>query len=128
MLCLVIGTDVARYFFICIISLYILQEMSHSHTQTVVVENPMSVDESGKLVSSCSWSFLFFFFFLPNCSLLWTFMFYDDLGKQCCRWSDNREETNQLKWWEWPINHCWPPICHLINGNGPLEIEFVFYY
>lgn len=26
--------------------------MPHSHTQTVVVENPMSVDESGKLVSN----------------------------------------------------------------------------
>ncbi|KAI3496226.1 hypothetical protein L1887_38581 [Cichorium endivia] len=27
-------------------------EMPHFHTQTVVVENPMSVDESGKLVSN----------------------------------------------------------------------------
>ncbi|PWA74317.1 Zinc finger, LSD1-type [Artemisia annua] len=27
-------------------------EKPHSHTQTVVVENPMSVDESGKLVSN----------------------------------------------------------------------------
>ena len=31
--------------------LYLLQSMPYSQSQTVVVENPMSVDESGKLVS-----------------------------------------------------------------------------
>ena len=31
--------------------LYFLQSMPQSQRQTVVVENPMSVDESGKLVS-----------------------------------------------------------------------------
>lgn len=33
------------------IFLYFLQSMPQSQSQTVVVENPMSVDESGKLVS-----------------------------------------------------------------------------
>ena len=33
-----------------IVILYFLQSMPHSQSQTVVVDNPMSVDESGKLV------------------------------------------------------------------------------
>lgn len=34
--------------------LYFLQSMPYSQSQTVVVENPMSFDESGKLVSIVS--------------------------------------------------------------------------
>lgn len=44
--------------------LYLLQSMPHSQSQTVVVENPMSVDESGKLVSVMFDFLLFFFHFL----------------------------------------------------------------
>lgn len=32
--------------------MHLLQPMARTHSQTVVVENPMSVDESGKLVIS----------------------------------------------------------------------------
>ena len=35
----------------CYTFLYFLQSAPYSQSQTVVVENPMSVDESGKLVS-----------------------------------------------------------------------------
>lgn len=36
---------------------YYLQSMPHSRSQTVVVENPMSIDSSGKLVSTIAFLF-----------------------------------------------------------------------
>lgn len=39
---------------ISIILFHCLQSMPHSQSQTVVVENPMSVDSSGKLVTIIS--------------------------------------------------------------------------
>lgn len=67
------------------------------HGQTVVVENPLTVDESGKLVNSCD-LFLEIPLLLLRC---WTqylvFMFYpcDDVGKQCCGWSYDRQKMMQ---------------------------------
>lgn len=95
----------------CYTFLYFLQSMPHSQSQTVVVENPMSVDESGKLVSAIT---CFCFLIPPNqkritttkqdlpCPSIFLWAKKDVLikilnvtGEQCCCWGHNRQKVIQ---------------------------------
>lgn len=81
--------------------LHFIQSMPHSQSQTVVVENPMSVDESGKLVSLMIDFILHFvesLLYSPSLRVLvhvsktgiWNLS-----GEQCCCWCHNRKEVTQ---------------------------------
>lgn len=87
--------------------LYFLQSMPYSQSQTVVVENPMSFDESGKLVSIVP-----NFYFQPALSPLppggdilcpsilvsrirCTDKILNVAGEQCGCWGHNRQKVIQ---------------------------------
>lgn len=68
-----------------------MQALPNSQSQTVVVENPMSVDKSGKLVNQ-SLSAVLIVFSLP----VWTFVLKISqtyLGKQCRGWSNHGQKV-----------------------------------
>lgn len=80
------------YFFSLMDSKYLIlfQASPHSHNQTVVVQNPMTVDESGKLVSylklanSDQFASDVFIFKREK-----TDSIYVITGEQCCCWCNN---------------------------------------